>query len=98
MVQQGSESVDEVRIITDGRINFIEPSTGLEKEGKQQRLQLLIWRPFISPSTDVYYRIQSGIDGDRAGASGGRHEATATKFHRHHLRKLQIPSNETLQK
>ncbi|EKH98687.1 hypothetical protein ECMA6_1162, partial [Escherichia coli MA6] len=28
----------------------------------------------------------------------GRHETTATKFHRHHLRKLQIPSNETLQK
>ncbi len=29
---------------------------------------------------------------------GGLHEATATKHHRHHLRKLQIPSNETLQK
>ena len=28
----------------------------------------------------------------------GLHETTATKHHRHHLRKLQIPSNETLQK
>ena len=92
------ESVDEVRIITDGRINFIEPSTGLEKKGNSKGSMLLIWRPFISPSTDVYYRIQSGIDGDRAGRQEGRHEATATKYHRHHLRKLQLPSNETLQK
>ncbi|MDN2008472.1 phage N-6-adenine-methyltransferase [Escherichia coli] len=30
------ESVDEVRIITDGRINFIEPSTGLEKKGNSK--------------------------------------------------------------
>lgn len=29
---------------------------------------------------------------------GGTNETTATKHHRHHLRKLQIPSNETLQK
>lgn len=27
-----------------------------------------------------------------------QHETTATKYHRHNLRKLQIPSNETLQK
>ena len=40
------ESVDEVRIITDGRINFIEPSTGLEK-GNSKGSMLLIWRPFI---------------------------------------------------
>ncbi len=43
------ESVDEVRIITDGRINFIEPSTGLEKKGNSKGSILLIWRPFISP-------------------------------------------------
>lgn len=30
------ESVDEVRIITDGRINFIKPSTGLEKKGNSK--------------------------------------------------------------
>lgn len=30
--------------------------------------------------------------------TGGTNETTATKFHRYHLRKLQIPSNETLQK
>lgn len=29
---------------------------------------------------------------------GGQHETTATKYHRHNLRKLQIPTNETLQK
>lgn len=40
------ESVDEVRIITDGRINFIEPSTGLEKKGNSKGSMLLIWRPF----------------------------------------------------
>ncbi|MBL4068248.1 phage N-6-adenine-methyltransferase [Escherichia coli] len=43
------ENVDEVRIITDGRINFIEPSTGLEKKGNSKGSMLLIWRPFISP-------------------------------------------------
>ncbi|WP_072855041.1 phage N-6-adenine-methyltransferase [Escherichia coli] len=43
------ESVDEVRIITDGRINFIEPSTGLEKKRNSKGSMLLIWRPFISP-------------------------------------------------
>ncbi|EED1249835.1 hypothetical protein BFH62_004873, partial [Escherichia coli] len=35
--------------ITDGRINFIEPSTGLEKKGNSKGSMLLIWRPFISP-------------------------------------------------
>ncbi|ELU6738303.1 phage N-6-adenine-methyltransferase, partial [Escherichia coli] len=40
---------DEVRIITDGRINFIEPSTGLERKGNSKGSMLLIWRPFISP-------------------------------------------------
>ncbi|WP_024244766.1 DNA N-6-adenine-methyltransferase, partial [Escherichia coli] len=33
----------------DGRINFIEPSTGLEKKGNSKGSMLLIWRPFISP-------------------------------------------------
>ncbi|EFC1716728.1 hypothetical protein FBH71_19875 [Escherichia coli] len=36
-------------VITDGRINFIEPSTGLEKKGNSKGSMLLIWRPFISP-------------------------------------------------
>lgn len=43
------ETVDEVRVITDGRINFIEPSTGLEKKGNSKGSMLLIWRPFTSP-------------------------------------------------
>lgn len=42
-------SVDEVRIITDGRVNFIEPSTGKEKNGNSKGSMLLIWRPFITP-------------------------------------------------
>ena len=47
------ESVDEVRIITDGRINFIEPSTGLEKKGNSKGSMLLIWRPFIFGHTQA---------------------------------------------
>ncbi|EFX26833.1 putative DNA N-6-adenine-methyltransferase from phage origin [Escherichia coli O55:H7 str. USDA 5905] len=65
------ESVDEVRIITDGRINFIEPSTGGGEEGKQQRLHAADLATVHQSSTDVYYRIQSGIDGDRAGRQEG---------------------------
>lgn len=44
---QALETVDEVRVITDGRINFIEPSTGQEKKGNSKGSMLLIWRPFI---------------------------------------------------
>ncbi|MBI0520827.1 phage N-6-adenine-methyltransferase [Pectobacterium parmentieri] len=42
-------SVDEVRVITDGRVNFVEPSTGMEKKGNSKGSMLLIWRPFTTP-------------------------------------------------
>lgn len=91
------ESVDEVRIITDGRINFIEPSTGLEKKGNSKGSMLLIWRPFISPRRMFTTVSKAALMAIGQGVRG-LHETTATKHHRHNLRKLQIPSNETLQK
>lgn len=42
------ETVDEVRVITDGRINFINATTGKEQKGNSKGSMLLIWRPFIS--------------------------------------------------
>ncbi|MFP9529121.1 phage N-6-adenine-methyltransferase [Pectobacterium brasiliense] len=42
-------SVDEVRVITDGWVNFIDPSTGLERRGNSKGSMLLIWRPFTTP-------------------------------------------------
>lgn len=47
------KSVDEVRIITDGRINFINPKTGKEKKGNSKGSMFLIWRPFIAPKATV---------------------------------------------
>lgn len=43
------ESVDEVRIITDGRVNFINATTGKEQKGNSKGSMLLIWRPYIAP-------------------------------------------------
>src|SRR5699024_10245635 len=91
------ESVDEVRIITDGRINFIEPSTGLEKKGNSKGSMLLIWRPFISPRRMFTTVSKAALMAIGQGVRRTCGE-TATKYHRHHLRKLQIPSNEALQK
>lgn len=43
------QSVDEVRFITDGRINF-SPVTATGKRGSNPKgSMLLIWRPFIKP-------------------------------------------------
>ncbi|ETS31114.1 phage N-6-adenine-methyltransferase [Photorhabdus temperata] len=42
-------SVDEIRIITGGRISFINAGNGKEKKGNTKGSLLLIWRPFIKP-------------------------------------------------
>ncbi len=65
------ESVDEVRIITDGRINFCRTIDRTGEEGKQQRFHAADLATVHQFSTDVYYCIQSGIDGDRAGRQEG---------------------------
>jgi phage N-6-adenine-methyltransferase len=43
------ETVDEVRVVTDGRINFINATTGKEQKGNSKGSMFLIWRPFIAP-------------------------------------------------
>ncbi|MBT0375829.1 phage N-6-adenine-methyltransferase, partial [Morganella morganii subsp. morganii] len=43
------KTVDEIRVITGGRINFVNPVTGEEKNGNSKGSMLLIWRPFITP-------------------------------------------------
>ena len=43
------QTVDEIRVITDGRLNFIEPATGKEKSGNSKGSMFLIWRPYITP-------------------------------------------------
>ncbi|EPC5388256.1 phage N-6-adenine-methyltransferase [Serratia proteamaculans] len=44
------QSVDEVRLITDGRLSFINAETGKAgKNGNNKGSMLLIWRPFIKP-------------------------------------------------
>lgn len=43
------ETVDEVRVITDGRVNFVHAGTGKEKKGNSKGSMLLIWRPFTNP-------------------------------------------------
>ncbi|MCT8345119.1 phage N-6-adenine-methyltransferase [Photorhabdus kleinii] len=43
------ETVDEVRLITAGRISFINAGNGKEKKGNTKGSLLLIWRPFIKP-------------------------------------------------
>jgi len=44
------QSVDEVRLITDGRLSFINAETGQPgKNGNNKGSMLLIWRPFIKP-------------------------------------------------
>lgn len=46
---QALKSVDEIRVITGGRINFVNPVTGEEKKGNSKGSMFLIWRPFTSP-------------------------------------------------
>lgn len=43
------KTVDEIRVITGGRINFVNPVTGEEKKGNSKGSMFLIWRPFITP-------------------------------------------------
>lgn len=44
------QTVDEVRIVTDGRIQFINAGTGkVGKNGPSKGNIFLIWRPFIKP-------------------------------------------------
>ena len=43
------QTVDEVRVITDGRLNFIHSTTGKEQRGNSKGSMLLIWRPFTAP-------------------------------------------------
>ena len=44
------KSVDEVRVVTDGRIQFINAGTGKKgKNGPGKGNIFLIWRPFIKP-------------------------------------------------
>ncbi|MGJ5666079.1 phage N-6-adenine-methyltransferase [Morganella morganii] len=43
------KAVDEIRVITGGRINFVNPVTGEEKKGNSKGSMFLIWRPFITP-------------------------------------------------
>ncbi|MCT8349344.1 phage N-6-adenine-methyltransferase [Photorhabdus temperata] len=43
------ESVDEVRLITGGRISFINAGNGKTAKGNTKGSLLLIWRPFIKP-------------------------------------------------
>lgn len=42
-------SVDEIRLITDGRINFTPVTASGKKGSNPKGSMLLIWRPFITP-------------------------------------------------
>ncbi|NHB94862.1 phage N-6-adenine-methyltransferase, partial [Photorhabdus cinerea] len=42
-------SVDEIRLITGGRISFINAGNGKPVNGNNKGSLLLIWRPFIKP-------------------------------------------------
>ncbi|GLX62397.1 phage N-6-adenine-methyltransferase [Proteus vulgaris] len=43
------ETVDEVRLITGGRISFINAGTNKPVNGNNKGSMLLIWRPYIKP-------------------------------------------------
>lgn len=49
------ETVDEVRVITGGRISFIDPSTNKPVNGNNKGSMFLIWRPFIKPRNQTTY-------------------------------------------
>ncbi|MEY0288093.1 phage N-6-adenine-methyltransferase [Providencia rettgeri] len=49
------KSVDEIRVVIDGRINFVDPSTGKEKRGNSKGSMFLIWRPFTEPKRVTTY-------------------------------------------
>lgn len=43
------ETVDEVRLITGGRISFINAETKKPVSGNNKGSMFLIWRPYITP-------------------------------------------------
>ncbi|MEQ2025369.1 phage N-6-adenine-methyltransferase [Xenorhabdus szentirmaii] len=47
------ETVDEVRLITGGRISFINAETQKPVNGNNKGSLLLIWRPFITPRATI---------------------------------------------
>ncbi|WP_446471118.1 phage N-6-adenine-methyltransferase [Xenorhabdus stockiae] len=47
------ETVDEVRLITGGRISFINAETQKTVNGNNKGSLLLIWRPFIKPRKTI---------------------------------------------
>ncbi|WP_426576716.1 phage N-6-adenine-methyltransferase [Xenorhabdus stockiae] len=47
------ETVDEVRLITGGRISFINSETQKTVNGNNKGSLLLIWRPFIKPRKTI---------------------------------------------
>ncbi|MFC6441013.1 phage N-6-adenine-methyltransferase [Bowmanella sp. JS7-9] len=47
--------VSEIRFISPGRINFIDPATGLEKKGNTKPSAFLIWRPYLNDQTFTRY-------------------------------------------
>ncbi|MEQ5201573.1 phage N-6-adenine-methyltransferase [Providencia rettgeri] len=53
------ETVDEVRLITGGRISFINAGTNKPVNGNNKGSMLLIWRPYIKPR-----KIISTVDRD----------------------------------
>lgn len=53
------ETVDEVRLITGGRISFINAGTNKPVNGNNKGSMLLIWRPYIKPR-----KIISAVDRD----------------------------------
>lgn len=62
------ETVDEVRFVTDGRINFINSATGREgKNGPGKGSLFMIWRPFAAPR-----RIFTTVPRDQLIATGNR--------------------------
>ncbi|MDX7989191.1 phage N-6-adenine-methyltransferase [Xenorhabdus sp. 12] len=47
------ETVDEVRLITGGRISFVNAETQKPVNGNNKGSLLLIWRPFITPRATI---------------------------------------------
>lgn len=58
-------------------------------------IEIMFW---FGSERNVRWSDDSRREYDGHNEQAGQHETTATKYHRHHLRKLQIPANETLQK
>jgi len=43
------DTVGEVRVVTDDRVNVVYAGTGEEKKGYNKVSILVIWRPFTDP-------------------------------------------------